>query len=762
MSINLENTKPDQNGAGLASRVRNLHKNHQHMIVVAVVVLGIGLSVAAFFLDQAWQKQQIRNEFEIEAANAINALGDDMRTALAVLQSIESLYSASTFVDRNEFQTFVEGILIRNPGIQGLSWNPRVADLRRADAENLAQEEGFVSFQFLQRGSEGELVTATQRSEYYPVYYIEPRAGNEAALGFDVSTNPTRLEAMEKARDTGQYAATSKITLVQETEEQAGILVFQPIYHNGSAREALVDRRENLAGFAVGVFRVGDLLEYALAGTNLAEIGHPVEVQVYDETGGSGHRLLFVGSSPTSARAEQTATFQMTKSLNIGQREWEVVVSGFPSPWALWFNWRSWAILSAGLVFIGLLFLHLLSGLRHSARIEQTVAERTSELMEANQELEMEIRERQQAEEALHLIEKHRRALLDAIPDAIFRIDRDGTFLDFKSAGVWDSYAAPENFIGKNIHEVLPPNVAEQCMQNADQARQSGEIQFFEYQLPLEGKTIDYEARIVVSGADEVVAIVRDVTERLAVDRMKREFVSICSHELRTPLTAIRASLGLLGGGVLGSLSDKAQHLVDIAVSNTDRLVRLINDILDIERMESGQITIDKRRCGAGDLMLQGAAVMEDLARASGVVLSVSPISAEVEGDPDRIIQTITNLVSNAIKFSPEGTKVSVSGQEQGRQVLFEVRDEGRGIPKDNLESVFESFQQVDASDSREKGGTGLGLAICRSIVRQHGGQIWVESKLGEGSVFKFTIPIFQDKKEGQNNVEEASINSGR
>lgn len=251
----------------------------------------------------------------------------------------------------------------------------------------------------------------------------------------------------------------------------------------------------------------------------------------------------------------------------------------------------------------------------------------------------------------------------------------------------------------------------------------------------------------VLDGAGEIthfIAIKQDITERKSVERMKDEFVSVVSHELRTPLTSIRGALGLLAGGLLGPVSERGQRMLDIAVANTDRLVRLINDILDIERMESGRVVMNKRACQLADLVAQAVEVMRPMAEHAGVTLVPAPFAARLWADPDRLLQVFTNLLSNAIKFSPAGSEVRLDGDLEEGWALVRVRDRGRGIPADKLESIFERFQQVDASDSREKGGTGLGLAICRSIVSQHDGQIRAESVPGEGSTFSVRLPVLR------------------
>jgi signal transduction histidine kinase len=267
------------------------------------------------------------------------------------------------------------------------------------------------------------------------------------------------------------------------------------------------------------------------------------------------------------------------------------------------------------------------------------------------------------------------------------------------------------------------------------------------------------------------------------VDRLKDEFVSIVSHELRTPITAIEGSLMLLGAGVYDNRPAKARQMLDIAISNSHRLVRLVDDILSVERLESGKVQLTLESCQVTELMQQAVDSVSTLAEESAITLRLTPLNATFQAAPDAIVQTLTNLLSNAIKFScPQQTiwvtaqtwsgdtglpDSGAAGEPDGGiarwrdsevetltppsphhpnppppSILFAVKDQGRGIPPDKWEKIFEQFQQVDVSDSRKKGGTGLGLAICKRIVQQHGGRIWVESELGQGSTFYFTIPV--------------------
>ena len=243
-----------------------------------------------------------------------------------------------------------------------------------------------------------------------------------------------------------------------------------------------------------------------------------------------------------------------------------------------------------------------------------------------------------------------------------------------------------------------------------------------------------------------VVVAFTDISERNALDRMKDEFISTVSHELRTPLTSLRAALGLIAGGALNAKPEKVRQMMEIAIGNTDRLVRLVNDILDLERIGSGKAELQQIMCSMEELMKRTVALLQTSAQKANVRFVIEANHVQVYADPDRILQTLTNLVSNAIKFSPQSMSIASEIRLSAHsltpdEALIEVQDHGRGIPADKLQQIFERFKQVDASDSRAMGGTGLGLAICRSIVTQHGGTIWATSTVGEGSVFHFTLP---------------------
>lgn len=242
------------------------------------------------------------------------------------------------------------------------------------------------------------------------------------------------------------------------------------------------------------------------------------------------------------------------------------------------------------------------------------------------------------------------------------------------------------------------------------------------------------------------VAVIRDITERRRVEAMKDAFVSTVSHELRTPLTSIAGSLGLLAGGAAGQMPDKAARLIGIAHSNSQRLVRLINDILDVEKLESGQLVLALVDLDLRDIAQRSLEGVNGYAEQFGVSLSLAPgAPAPVRGDADRLVQVVTNLLSNAAKFSPRGGNVRLCVQAEGRIARLSVTDEGFGIPETFRARIFSKFAQADATDTRAKGGTGLGLSIAREIAERHGGRLWFESAEGEGATFHLDLPLVHD-----------------
>ena len=369
--------------------------------------------------------------------------------------------------------------------------------------------------------------------------------------------------------------------------------------------------------------------------------------------------------------------------------------------------------------------------------------------------------EHQVAEQTADLrrLARHNEVLVTSVGDGVYGVDHEGrvTFVN-PSAAAALGFTTSE-LTGRKAHETFhgpgadgAPFPWSECYiheaiqhgslvlaQEDEYVRADGSV------FPVEITASPLLDESVVLGA---VVVFRDVTQRREVDRLKNEFLSVVSHELRTPLTSIRGSLGLLAGGQLGELPERAASLVGVAVQNSERLTRLINDLLDIERMDSGVAPMEVVTLDVRELLEAATAQIEGMATSVGVQVELGTTEGQVVGDEDRVIQTLMNLLGNAIKFSEFGGDVRVDAVLDGPEVHFRVSDDGRGIPPDKLESIFDRFEQVDSSDTRQRGGTGLGLTISKGIVERLGGRIWAESRLGVGTTVHFTLPAAREPTE--------------
>ncbi len=369
----------------------------------------------------------------------------------------------------------------------------------------------------------------------------------------------------------------------------------------------------------------------------------------------------------------------------------------------------------------------------------------------------MDVTEQHEAEEALHMATRQRELILEAVGDGIYGIDLDGrlTFINEAGANAL-GYTAVE-LIGRDIHELIHHSHADgtpyskstspilQAMRRSEPIRMRDEVFWRKDGTAM---PVEYIANPlmddIISG---MVVAFRDVSERKRLESMKDEFISTVSHELRTPLTSLRASLGLIASGSLDKRPEKQRQMVEMAIGNCDRLVRLVNDTLDFEGVGKGRLQLRREAVDPLILLRRAVDVAHSAATDAHIDFKVESSAPPLYADEERVLQVLNELVGNAVKFSGSNTTIRLLALPAGtndagvNEVGFVVEDQGRGIAPEKLERIFERFQQGDASDSRALGGTGLGLALCRSIVEQHGGRIWAESEEGKGSRFLFTLP---------------------
>ena len=383
----------------------------------------------------------------------------------------------------------------------------------------------------------------------------------------------------------------------------------------------------------------------------------------------------------------------------------------------------------AAVVTLAVAFRHVVvssDARRFHWRLEREVADRTTELRRWTERYA---------------------TILDTVGDGILSTDAEGriTFANTSASALvgWE----PADLVGREVCEALRTPHRQACP--FDEALRGSVVTGAAVELRhRDGALVPVELHASPQTLDGglvagVVIAFRDVSAQLAVEQVKRQFVSSVSHELRTPLTSVRGVLEMFVDGDAGELSPVGHDLVANASRGVERLSRLVDDIIDAEKLATGQFSLRRSRIPLARVLHDTVTALQPLAGAARVRIEVGDVApTDVWGDADRIEQALVNLVGNAVKFSPRDGVVHVEVDPGAEVVMVSVRDHGPGVPADQLEHVFERFHQVASNGVEDQGGTGLGLTITRSIVHQHGGTIWAESTVGEGARFSFTLPV--------------------
>ncbi|MCH8987403.1 MAG: CHASE domain-containing protein [Chloroflexi bacterium] len=791
----------------------------QNAIAVFIFLAMIVATVAAAASVKSHFDHESEAAFEDTVESALDAVEEDIGENLAELAAIQSLFNVNNEVTREEFGTFVSLFLELEKGIQALEWIPRVP---------LAQRDLFISEVRRSGIDDFKIHPEPNGPESFPVHYVYPLEPNLPALGFDLTSEPNRFAALEKARDTGMMTATEPITLVQETEEQAGFLMFAPVYSTGDIPVTLERRRETLIGFGLAVFRVGDFIEDAIPSSSRSDFNLRVA-----DLGEGGARTEIHAQNRSYPTLLNGDGINMVEELEVAGRKWELTFSA-PSEFGVDSLDRNlWLIvLAAGATMSGLTFgfsYLLLNGRNRAISLAQSM---NKSLIES---------------------ESQRDRTFELSQDLIITAGRDGKFVFVSGAARSMLGREPSEMMGQTLLEFIHPRDHDKVREASDRTwsgerstglevrflRLDGSIAWVEWNLlhveapddlifgvgrditdrksaeeeinnlarfpsenpnpvlrigpdgavlyanaasqPLRGAELDNSGQTVsqawreiaervlsagenqivesningrvfsfvfapISAAGYVNVYGRDVTDRAEMDRLKDEFISVASHELRTPVTSIKGLLELLTDDQSGPLTEDQSRFLEIIVRDTDRLDRLVGDLLDVSRIDSKSIGLEQSEFNLSNAIEEVILEMESEIAAKQIEVVTASVdrSMEVYGDPGRINQVISNLLGNAVKYSPKRSSIQVVASSWAQNDQFaqlSIRDEGPGISPEDIDRLFDKFYRADNSLTRSTTGTGLGLAIAKAVVELHGGEIWVESVPGSGSEFSFTIP---------------------
>jgi PAS domain S-box-containing protein len=634
-----------------------------------------------------------------------------------VLIPLKGLYIASNKVDAEEFRLFTTEILTGISGITALSWNQYLTHAERSLYEQAMQEEGFSDFFIAELNASGKLVAAPAREHYVVVSYIEPYTKNKAAHGFNAASETLRSRALTFANNTGLPAMTAPVSLLQENQDDLSYLIFMPVYTTLDAPKTSLMREQNLRGYVTAFVKVKHQInsihtkflktDFLIRFDDITDKDHPINL--YDD------------GKPSAGNI----SYQWNVQKNIAGRELALSIVPTDAYLNKQRSTQSWYVLVGGLLFCSLLggFLLLVTG--RAQYIASLVEQRTLEL----------------------------ESILDGAVEAIIIISQQGVVERANPAACRLFKIDECQLLGQNAATIIPllhdllfaPNgdYTKKGNRSILKAKETIGVASDNTKLPIEIGV----SCVALPDRQIYTCLIHDITSRKKVDKLKSEFISTVSHELRTPLTSITGALGLLVGGTVPEIPVKAMDLLVIAKNNAERLGRLVNDILDIEKLEFGKLHLELSACEVNDLIQQAVDQNTGYAIKYGVHLALDSSSIATQKitilvDADRFLQVMSNLISNAIKFSHMDGVVSLSARVSEGLVVFYVEDFGTGIPDEFRNKIFQKFAQADSSDTRKRDGTGLGLSISRVIVERMGGTIDYRTEVNKGSVFFFSIPI--------------------
>jgi len=695
----------------------------------AVLSLFAGLALTAWAAQWAAGVVEREARQEFEQASAIRVLQVDKRLDAyhGVLRGLQGFFVGSTEVDRGEFHRYVARLELKTrlPGFQVVGFARRVALAERAAflaavrSDRHLVAEGYPTFALRPQG---------ERPEYLAIEYIEPAQDNEAAMGFDLLSENARRDAIERARATGAAAATAPLTLVQETGRQTSFLLIVPIYRNSASIATMEERQDAFVGVVFAAFRMEDLAR-GIFGDDAQRLDLSVDDVglVGTAAGGVADAQPLLRLTPAASKSEG-ASYSSERVLDFAGRQWRLRIDASDAEAVV--KRTSTVVLAGGALISILMFALLQSFAGSRARALELADAMTHELRES---------------------EARTRAVLDNTLDAIITIDEQGLIESFNLAAEKLFGWATKDVLGRNVKMLMPAPYADAHDGYLRAYRQTGVRKIIGIDREVLGQRADGSCfamqlavtEMIVNDRRRFIGLARDITERKKMEQLKTEFVSTVSHELRTPLTSIRGSLGLLEGGIGGQLPAPAKALIGIAANNCDRLVDLINDILDIERIASGRMNFQFATQPLLPLIEQALEANQGFAVQHEVRLELVARLAEGRAriDADRFLQVLANLLSNAAKFSPPGEAVEVSLLRRGDRLRIEVADHGPGIPEAFRARIFEKFSQADGSTTRARGGSGLGLSISKALVERMGGAIGFSSEPGQGARFWCEFP---------------------
>ncbi len=719
-------------------------------------------AVLVFIYSSNAEWADMKKEFERDATHFASSLERRLALDAENLRSTSSLFALDRKVTAEDFMIFTEPMLVTHPELMSLGWAPVVPASDRAVFE--AQELPGTARSGIWEIRHGERIAAAAREQYVPLLYSQSRR-KVSLVGLDLAAFPGVKQAFDTARATGQATSITPVSFRDQTARTEGFMMIRPIYdrpddhsgdhsgdHPGDRRAVPdADHGQQLLGFVYAAMHVSGLL--AGDGRELAD--RRMHLTIRDPDARADHAVLYRSLSSSEDRHER-AELTSEVAITVANRSWVLAFTATEDYGAGEHATVAWLVLAGGMVLSALVGGGALILTGRTTLVESLVRERTEELAQINGKLAEEICDHVRTEYELDSEKQFLSTVLENLNEGILVYDLDGHITIENRAAkrirvrITGSRVERRNWTGYTLFAA--DGVTELAFDELPHTRAMRGETLHDLQIIAVSKgrapvTLTINAHPLRDRNGEQngsITVIHDITDVQKAERIKREFVSVVSHELRTPLTSIRGSLGLVNGGIAGELPPKARKLIEIAYRNTDRLSMLINDILDMERIETGGLTLTTQACAVRDLLQQAVEAHQGYAEECQVHLALldPQVDATVHVDASRFQQVMANLLSNATKFSPAGAVVEIGATLTAGEVRIFVRDRGPGIPPEFRPLMFKKFSQVDGSDTRAKPGTGLGLAISKGLIEKMQGRIDYETQANVGSTFFFDLPV--------------------
>lgn len=700
---------------------------------------GLCFTFATTYILKQQQEKNARDQFELHVQQLVAAIDKRLKDHELILRGAAGLMDVNYDASRQQWRDYIQRLSLaeRYPGIQGVGYT-EIFPASGLDAHVAAiRAEGFVDYSVKPEGV---------REIYSGIKYLEPFKGrNLAAFGYDMFSNAVRRAAMQRAVDENTTSISGKVKLVQEThgKEQAGFLMYVPIYRAGLAIETIEERWRAIKGYVYSPYRMDDLMAGIFNRDQMQ-----VDFQLFDGPTDELEAMLYdssLGQKDTGQNiflAKQNRTF-------FG-RQWTIKVSARDGFYAQFKSHLDGLIpaMGVGISFSLFIMILILQGRRESAQ-------RLADIMVDKYKSARENFQQQMSD-----------VLSAASEVSIIVTDTEGIITMFNTGAERLLGYRGEELIGKQSPAIFH-DPEEIRIRSEELSKQLGmQVEGFRTFVEIperegsEKREWSYKHKLgyfitvslVVTPVRDALngningylGMAEDITERKRVEHLKSEFVSTVSHELRTPLTAITGALKLISSGILDASSDKNKEMLAIALSNSERLSCLVNDLLDFERITGGQLQFEFRVQPIKPLIEKALAAHQTFSIKDSVDLSLSGVVPDVtvNVDANRFLQVLANLISNALKFSPAQSKVTIAVEIIQDRIKIIVSDQGPGISAEFERRIFQRFAQADSSDSRQNGGTGLGLAISQELIKGMKGSIGFYNNPDKGASFWVELPL--------------------